>query len=418
MPNDERRSDADAEVKRQFDILSQGTEEIVPEDEFKARLRESITDNRPLRVKQGFDPTAPDIHLGHTIGLMKLRQFQDLGHQVILIVGDYTGMVGDPTDRSETRPRLTHDDVLTNAKTYLEQFFKVVDREKTEVRMNGEWFSKMDFQAVMELAASYTVARILERDDFERRFRGGDPISIHELFYPLMQGYDSVMINSDVELGATEQKFNILVGHQLMKDAGMKPQVVLTLPILEGTDGVQRMSKSLGNYIGIDESPAEIFGKTMSIPDEVIARYAHLATDMTSDEKSTLAERVADDPMGSKKALAFRLVAMYHDQAAAKSAQREFESVFSQRDGIPDDVTEFKISGAQEGIWIVKLLRETGLASSNGDARRLIRGGGVTIDGEKVTDEGLEIPLSPARSLLLRKGKLGFARVMLERSGG
>ncbi len=418
MPNDERRSDADAEVKRQFDILSQGTEEIVPEDEFKARLRESITDNRPLRVKQGFDPTAPDIHLGHTIGLMKLRQFQDLGHQVILIVGDYTGMVGDPTDRSETRPRLTHDDVLTNAKTYLEQFFKVVDREKTEVRMNGEWFSKMDFQAVMELAASYTVARILERDDFERRFRGGDPISIHELFYPLMQGYDSVMINSDVELGATEQKFNILVGRQLMKDAGMKPQVVLTLPILEGTDGVQRMSKSLGNYIGIDESPAEIFGKTMSIPDEVIARYAHLATDMTSDEKSTLAERVADDPMGSKKALAFRLVAMYHDQAAAKSAQREFESVFSQRDGIPDDVTEFKISGAQEGIWIVKLLRETGLASSNGDARRLIRGGGVTIDGEKVTDEGLEIPLSPARSLLLRKGKLGFARVMLERSGG
>jgi len=349
---------------------------------------------------------------------MKLRQFHDLGHQVILIVGDYTGMVGDPTDRSETRPRLTHDDVLTNAKTYLEQFFKVVDREKTEVRMNGEWFSKMDFQAVMELAASYTVARILERDDFERRFRGGDPISIHELFYPLMQGYDSVMINSDVELGATEQKFNILVGRQLMKDAGMKPQVVLTLPILEGTDGVQRMSKSLGNYIGIDESPAEIFGKTMSIPDEVIARYAHLATDMTSDEKSTLAERVADDPMGSKKALAFRLVAMYHDQAAAKSAQREFESVFSQRDGIPDDVTEFKISGAQEGIWIVKLLRETGLASSNGDARRLIRGGGVTIDGEKVTDEGLEIPLSPARSLLLRKGKLGFARVMLERSGG
>ncbi len=406
----------EAEAKRQFEILSEGTEEIVPVDEFKARIRQSLRDGRQLRVKQGFDPTSPDIHLGHTIGLRKLRQFQDLGHQVVLIVGDYTGMVGDPSERSATRPRLTHEEVTANAQTYLDQFFKIVDRSKTEVRMNGEWFSKMDFQAVMELAASYTVARILERDDFQKRFREGAPISIHELFYPLMQGYDSVMVRADVEIGATEQMFNILIGRQLMKDAGLTPQVAITLQVLEGIDGVRRMGKSLGNYIGITEPPASIYGKTMSIPDTLIVHYLRLTTDFPMEERDALVRQVPEDPMRVKKALAFRLVEMYHDRSAAEAARDEFESVFSRRDGVPDDVGEFEITVEGDSLWIVKLLRETRLAATNGEARRLIRGGGVTLDGEKLLDEGLEIPVDPPRSLLLRKGKLGFARVRLSRA--
>jgi tyrosyl-tRNA synthetase len=406
-------SEIDAEVERQCEALSRGTEEIVPPDEFRARVRESIQKGRPLRVKQGFDPTAPDIHLGHTIGLRKLRQFQELGHTVVLIIGDYTGMIGDPTDRSETRPRLTHDQVSANAETYLRQFFKVVRRERTEVHRNGEWFSKMDFQAVMELGASYTVARLLERDDFARRFRDGVPISIHELFYPLMQGYDSVQIRPDVEIGATEQKFNILVGRQLMKDRGMPPQIALTLPVLEGTDGVRRMSKSLGNTIGIDEPPAQMYGKTMSIPDVLVMRYLELVTDVVPAEIAALGERMPDDPMAVKRRLATELVVMYHGAEAARAAAEEFERVFSRRDGLPEGIPEFSIALDSASIWIVRLLRDVGLAATNSEARRLVRSGGITLDGERVTDENLEVPVDPPRSVVLRKGKLGFARVRL-----
>jgi tyrosyl-tRNA synthetase len=406
----------DAEVERQFEALSRGTEEIIPVDEFRARLKEVIAEGRPLRVKQGFDPTAPDIHLGHTIGLRKLRQFQELGHQVVLIIGDYTGMVGDPSDRSQTRPRLTHDEVMANAETYMKQFFKIVDRDRTEVHRNGDWFAKMDFQAVMGLAARYTVARILERDDFQTRMKAGVPISIHELFYPLMQGHDSVQIRCDVEIGATEQKFNILVGRQLMKEAGLQPQIALTLPILQGIDGVRRMSKSLGNTIGVDEPARDMYGKAMSIPDGLVLRYLHLVSDASPEEYADLAARMPEDPMGVKKALATRLVRMYQGAAQAEAASAEFERVHSRREGVPEDVEEFDVVVPEERVWIVQLLRFTRFASTNGEARRLIRGGGVTIDGEKVADESLEIPSDPPRTLLLRKGKLGFARVRLSRS--
>ncbi|MCK5454302.1 MAG: tyrosine--tRNA ligase, partial [Calditrichia bacterium] len=254
-------------VEEQLEVIGRGTIDLLHLNELKEKLEKSLKSGKPLRIKQGFDPTAPDIHLGHTVGIRKLKQFQDLGHQVIVIIGDYTGMVGDPSEKISTRPRLTHQDVMENAKTYEKQFFKILDREKTEIRYNGDWFSRMSFAEVTNLASKFTVARMLERDDFAKRYKDQQPISIHEFFYPLMQGYDSVMIQADVEIGATEQKFNLVIGRQIQKEYGQDPQIVLTLPVLEGLDGVQRMSKSLGNYIGIDESPEEIYGKTMSIPD-------------------------------------------------------------------------------------------------------------------------------------------------------
>jgi len=267
-------------VDEQLEVIGRGTIDLLPMDELKVKLEKSFKTGKPLRIKQGFDPTAPDIHLGHTVGIRKLRQFQDLGHQVIVIIGDYTGMVGDPSEKISTRPRLTHQDVMENAKTYERQFFKILDQEKTEIRYNGDWFSRMSFVEIMNLASKFTVARMLERDDFAKRYKDQQPISIHEFFYPLMQGYDSVMIQADLEIGATEQKFNLVIGRQIQKEYGQDPQIVLTLPVLEGIDGVQRMSKSLGNYIGIDESPAEIYGKTMSIPDKLIYPYYELITDI------------------------------------------------------------------------------------------------------------------------------------------
>jgi tyrosyl-tRNA synthetase len=268
-----------AEVDRQLDIIRSRTEELIPAAEWRTKLERSIATKTPLRVKQGFDPTAPDIHLGHTLGLRKLRQFQELGHQVVLIVGSYTALVGDPSGRSATRPALGEDQVMANAKTYMEQFFKVVDKERTEVHWNGDWFKKMSFIDILKLASHVTVARILERDDFEKRYKAGEPISVHELLYPLMQAYDSVMIRADVEIGATEQKFNLLTGRDIQAAYGMEPQVILTTPVLEGLDGVRRMSKSLGNYIGVTEPPAEIYGKVMSLPDRSIERFFRLATD-------------------------------------------------------------------------------------------------------------------------------------------
>src|SRR6185295_4844362 len=275
------KSNSSAEVKRQLGVIRSGIEELIPEEELVRKLERSIATKKPLRVKQGFDPTAPDIHLGHTIGLRKLRQFQELGHQVVLIVGSYTALVGDPSGRNKTRPRLTEEEVSANAQTYLDQFFKIVDKSKTEVRWNGEWFSAMRFTDLLHLTSQFTVARMLERDDFHERFKAGEPIGVHELFYPLMQAYDSVVIKADVEIGATEQKFNLLTGRDIQIAYGVEPQVILTLPVLEGLDGVRRMSKSLGNYIGVAESPQEIFGKAMSIPDTLIERYFRLASDAT-----------------------------------------------------------------------------------------------------------------------------------------
>ncbi len=403
-------------AREQLDILRDGVVEIIKEDELEAKLERAVREDRPLRVKQGFDPSAPDLHLGHAIGLRKLRQFQDLGHTVVVIIGDYTGMVGDPSERSETRPRLTHEQVREHAKTYQEQLYKIVDPDRTEVRMNGEWFSEMSFADVMDLAGRYTVARILERDDFTKRFQGQLPISIHELFYPLMQGYDSVAIRSDVELGATEQKFNCLVGRELQRAYGMEQQVVMLLPVLEGTDGVKRMSKSIGNYIGIAEPPKEIYGKTMSIPDSSIVRYFELAAGARGDDLESVKRQLSAEgvnPRDVKRSLARALVALYYDEDSARSAEEEFDRIFK-GGGLPDQIPEpeFVIHGQSDrgAVWVVALLTAAGLARSNGEARRLISQGGIRLDGEQVVD--VDSTVSVERPLLLQAGKRRFIRVV------
>jgi len=401
----------ESEFQRHFDLISRGAVDILPEEEFQERLRRSIREKRPLRVKQGFDPTAPDIHLGHTVGIRKLKQFQDLGHQIVLIIGDYTAMVGDPAGRSATRPRLNHEEVMAHAETYQQQFFKILDRSKTEVHFNGEWFEKMSFSDIMELASKFTVARILERDDFEKRFEAGNPISIHEFMYPLMQAYDSVAIEADVEIGATEQKFNLLTGREIQQDYGQKPQLVLTVPVLVGLDGHQRMSKSLGNYIGIDESPNNMFGKIMSIPDSLLYSYFELVTDIPGAELKSIREALKDDavnPMEVKKRLGHTVVTMYHSPEAADAAQNEFERVFTKRE-LPRDIPEFAADQYGRSVWIIKLLTDSGMAGSNGEARRLIRGGGVSIDGEKVASEDYELALHD--DMLLKVGKRRFLRI-------
>lgn len=400
------------EIARQLEIIKQGVVDLLPEDEFVAKLKDSIENNRPLRVKQGFDPTAPDIHLGHTVGLRKLRQFQDLGHQVVLIIGDYTGLVGDPSGRSATRPQLSYEDILKNAETYQEQFFKIVDKSKTEVHFNGEWFDKMGLKDIMSLSSKFTIARLLERDDFEKRYNGGLPIAMHEFFYPLMQAYDSVMIKADIEIGATEQTFNLVAGRHIQEAYGQKPQCILTLPILVGIDGTNRMSKSLGNYIGVDESPKEIFGKIMSIPDNLIYSYYELVTDMGPAEMKDIKERLGSpefNPMEQKKALGVLIVSMYHDKDKGLEAKEEFERVFSDR-GVPDDMPEFSISDLGDKIWVVKLLDETKMVNSRGEARRLIKAGGLYIDNERMNDDSAELALK--KGMLFKVGKRKFFRIV------
>jgi tyrosyl-tRNA synthetase len=412
-----------AEFERQWKVISRGTVDLLPEEEFKARVVKSITENKPLRIKQGFDPTSPDIHLGHSVGIRKLRQFQDLGHQIVLIVGDYTAMVGDPSGRSATRPQLTYNEILKNAETYEAQFFRILDRSKTEVRFNGEWFKKMEFLDVMTLAAHYTVARLLERDDFTKRFKAGVPISLHELMYPLMQAYDSVAIKADVELGATEQKFNLLAGRVIQEAYGVTPQCVLTLPILTGLDGVQKMSKSLGNYIGIEESPKEIFGKVMSIPDSLISDYFELATDVSVDDLQGIKQELAagkSNPMLLKKRLGETLVEMYHAAGSGKAAREEFERIFSQKQ-LPDDIEEWsieKLTGAglsSRKPLLVHLMQVAGLTKSNGEGRRLIEGGGVNVGDNRVADPNFEIDLDQetlaAEFVILKVGKRRFLKI-------
>ncbi|MBD3348222.1 MAG: tyrosine--tRNA ligase [Candidatus Eisenbacteria bacterium] len=405
--------------KEQLDILLEDVVEAIKEDELLEKLERACREERPLRVKQGFDPSAPDLHLGHAIGLRKLKQFQELGHTVVVIIGDYTGMIGDPSERAETRPRLTHQEVTEHAKTYQEQLYKIVDPARTEVRMNGEWFSQMSFADVMDLAGRYTVARILERDDFARRFQNQQPISIHELFYPLMQGYDSVAIRADVELGATEQKFNCLVGRELQKAYDIEPQIVMLLPVLEGTDGVKRMSKSTGNYIGIAEAPREIYGKTMSIPDSSIPRYFELGVGLKGRELAAVRDRLEspeENPRDLKRELARRLVSLYYDEQEARAAEEEFDRVFRKR-GLPDEIPEpsIELRGQEDrsAVWIVPLLKAAGLVKSNGEARRLIQQGGIRVDGEQVTDVDYTVSLD--RPLLLQAGKRRFARALPDR---
>jgi len=400
------------DINKQLALIRKGVVDLLPEDEFVGKLTESIKKNIPLRIKQGFDPTSPDIHLGHTIGLRKLRQFQELGHQVVLIIGDYTGMVGDPSGRSATRPQLSYDQLMRNAETYQKQFFKLVDKSKTEVHFNGEWFEKMHLKDIILLASKFTLARMLERDDFEKRYKAGNPIAIHEFFYPLMQAYDSVMVRADVEIGATEQTFNLMAGRQIQEAFGQKPQCILTLPILVGTDGVNRMSKSLGNYIGVDESPREIFGKVMSIPDNLIYSYMELATDTDPSRLKEIKELLASgkvNPMELKKELGVILASMYGDEKAAQDAKEEFERIFSDN-GLPDEIAEFHISDLGTHIWIVKLLTQTKMVRSSGEARRLIKGGGVYIDQKRINDESLELDLS--EGMLFKVGKRRFFRIV------
>jgi tyrosyl-tRNA synthetase len=405
------------EVERQLAVISRGTVDILPLDEMKAKLARSIRDNKPLRVKQGFDPTAPDIHLGHAVCIRKLKQFQELGHQIVLIVGDYTGLVGDPSGRSATRPQLEYETILENAKTYQEQFFKILDASKTEVVRNGDWFKKMQFAEVMKLAARYTVARVLERDDFAIRFKEGNPISVHELMYPLMQAYDSVAIRADVEIGATEQKFNLLCGRTIQEAYGLEPQCILTLPVLVGTDGERRMSKSLGNYIGIDEAPREMFGKVMSIPDRLIYDYFLYTTSVAPDKLEEVKLRLGDgvtNPMELKRELGMAIVDTYHPAGSGREASDEFTRMFSEKE-LPDempemDPVELQKLGIDSGkIYLVHLMTKAGLAKSNSEARQLIESGSVRLNGERVSDSNLEFSLSS--ETVLKVGKRRYLRL-------
>lgn len=397
-------------AEAQFEILSRGLEDLLPEGELLVHLKASVAEGRPLRVKQGFDPTAPDIHLGHTVGLRKLRDFQALGHQVVIIVGDYTGMVGDPSGRNKTRPQLSTEQVEANAITYLDQFHRVLHRDPpegmlpVEVHRNGDWFSRMTFMEIMQLASHYTIARMLERDDFHKRFRDNLPISIHELFYPLMQGYDSVAIRADIELGGTEQKFNLLVGRALQDVYGQRQQVVMTVPLLPGLDGKQRMSKSLGNYIGVADTPSEMFGKVMSIPDEAMLQFWRLVADVTPEELRTIEHDLAQatiNPMIIKKRLGQQLVRQYHGESQAVQAQTDFETQFSRR-GVPDDLPEVRLPGGE--VPLHALLVQAGLAKSGSDARRAASTEhSVEVDGNRIEDPMHLVRLE--QPLVLRRGR-------------
>jgi len=388
--------------REQLERLERGTSSIIPRDELRAKLEE----RRPLRVKLGVDPTAPDIHLGHTVALSKLRQFQDLGHHAVLLIGDFTAMVGDPSGRSATRPQLTRDAVEAAAATYQEQAFRILDRDSTEVRWNGEWLAGLRFEDVIRLGAQSTVARMLERDDFATRYRDGVPIGIHEFLYPLMQAYDSVELRADVELGGTDQTFNILLGRQLQKDAGQSPQVAVILPLLEGTDGTAKMSKSLGNYVGVAEPPAEIFGKVMSISDQLMRRYYALLTEV---DDAQVSRAIGADPMGAKKDLAGLLVARFHGAAAAAAARRGFEERFQQRHIDVGTLAEITATAKDGRIWLPGLLHEAQLVASNSEARRLLKQRAVRIDGATVQDE--EYPCADGQQLVLEVGKRRAVRV-------
>jgi tyrosyl-tRNA synthetase len=401
-------------VEDQLALIRRGAVEILPEEELAAKLKRSLAAGQPLRIKAGFDPTAPDLHLGHTVLIQKLKHFQDLGHHVIFLIGDFTGMIGDPSGKSETRKPLTEAEVRENAETYERQIYKILDPEKTIIDFNSRWMKAMSAQALIELAAQHTVARMLEREDFHQRFANHAPISIHEFLYPLIQGYDSVALRADVELGGTDQKFNLLVGRELQREYGQEPQVVLTMPLLEGLDGVQKMSKSLGNYVGIDEPAQEMFGKIMSISDVLMLRYYELLSDLSLAELEQLKADLlggALHPRWAKENLAREMVARYHGPAEAEEAARQFAAVF--REGaLPEEIEEVTLVVAEASIWLPKLLHLAGLTGGTSEARRLIQQGGVQVDGDKVGNVDTE--LATGRDYLLRVGKRKFKRILLQ----
>lgn len=390
-----------------LDLIRRGADEILLEQELLAKLKLG----RPLRVKAGFDPTAPDLHLGHTVLINKLRHFQELGHQVLFLIGDFTGMIGDPTGKNTTRPPLTREQILDNAKTYQEQVFRILDPARTEICFNSQWMDGLGAAGMIRLAAQHTVARMLERDDFSKRYSNNQPIAIHEFLYPLCQGYDSVAMRADIELGGTDQKFNLLVGRELQKQAGQTPQVILMMPLLEGLDGVNKMSKSLGNYVGISEAPRDIFGKLMSVSDELMWRYFELLSFRPGSEIAALKRSVAEgrNPRDVKVDLAQEIVARFHGAASAREALADFEARF-QHGAIPEDIEEFTLP-AGEGLALVQIMKQTGLTASTSEAMRMIGQGGVRVDGEKISDKQLHLPAG--RTIVVQVGKRKYARVTL-----
>ena len=396
-------------AQEQVRQIKHGVADLINEQDLVKKIEKSIKENKPLVVKLGLDPTAPDIHLGHTVPLRKLRLFQEFGHQVVIVIGGFTARIGDPTGKSVTRPPLTKEEVLKNAETYKTQIFKVLDPEKTIVRDNSEWLESMNFADVLRLASSYTVARMMERDDFSKRFKEGRPIGVHEFMYPLMQGHDSVALHADVEFGGTDQTFNLLMGRHLQELEGQEPQVVITMPLLEGLDGIQKMSKSLGNYIGIDEEPKEMYGKAMSIPDELMMRYFMLVTDMSIEEQEDMAKRLESGelhPRDAKMQLARTIVRLYHGEEAALEAEEEVKRGFQQR-AMPTDVPEYVMVAPIEPIFVPQFCTDAGLTASNGEARRSIKAGAFKVNGEKYTEENLKLE----DGMILQVGKRKFVKI-------
>ncbi|MFQ6069623.1 MAG: tyrosine--tRNA ligase [Candidatus Aminicenantales bacterium] len=398
-------------VRQQFEYLKKGCVEIIQEDELRAKLARSVRENKPLRVKAGFDPTAPDIHLGHTVLLRKMKHFQDLGHEVIFLIGDFTGLIGDPSGRSATRPQMTREEILENAETYKSQIFKILNPEKTIIDFNSRWLEKMTSIEIINLTSKYTIARLLERDDFSKRLRKGQPISTHEILYPLMQAYDSVALKADVELGGTDQKFNLLVGREIQREYNQEPQVILTMPLLEGLDGKEKMSKSLGNYVGITEPPSDIFGKVMSISDELMFRYFELLTDASLAQIEKWKRDARDgkvNPRDLKAKLAKSIVSDFWGEAPARRAAEEFDRVFRLRE-IPEEIEEIEVK--QSTIELIELLVSKNILSSRGEAKRMIRQGGIYLDNERISDINHKIMLGEKKEIILRIGKRKFFRL-------
>jgi len=399
-----------ASINEQMDLIRHGVVEILPEEEFVKKLEKSLKDGKPLNIKLGCDPSRPDLHIGHSVVLRKLAQFQTLGHQAILIVGDFTGMIGDPSGRNVTRPALTIQETKLNGESYFNQATKILDREKTKMVYNSEWLSKMSFEEVIKLASKYTVARMIERDDFTKRFKSGKPIGIHEFLYPLAQAMDSVAIKSDVELGGTDQKFNLLVGRDIQREYGIEPQCILTMPLIPGTDGVEKMSKSYDNYIGISDSPKEIYGRTLSIPDDIIYLYYILATDVPKDELANIKKQLNDsnvNPRDLKRRLARTFITMYHNSDAAKQAEEEFDKVFINKEA-PYDIPELKID--EREIGILDLILKVNFAPSKGEAKRLVSQGGVAINSNKINNIGEKIKVE--NNMILKVGKRKFIKLL------
>jgi tyrosyl-tRNA synthetase len=396
-------------LDEQLEYLAKGSVDLIEKNDLKAK----IARGKPLTVKVGFDPTAPDIHLGHTVVIRKMRHFQQMGHRVVFLIGDFTGMIGDPTGKKATRPALSREEIMANAETYRRQVFKILDPKTTEVRFNSEWLGQLGAEGMIKLAAKYTLARILERDDFRKRFDARQPIALHELLYPLSQGYDSVALKCDVEMGGTDQLFNLLVGRDLMREYGQEAQVVLTMPLLEGLDGIEKMSKSLGNYIGIDEEPGSIFGKVMSISDDLMWKYYLLCTDLTPAQVAERRQRVEsgqEHPMEAKKALAKSIIRDFHNEDAAEAAEAEFRRVFSERQA-PTEIEETTLPASEEPQLLTKVITSARLAESNKDAQRLIAQGGVLVDEVKIDSTRHALDASAGKSYLLKVGKRRFAKV-------